>query len=394
MALINTEKKKKIAFVCSGGAVKAAAFHVGVAMALERFGFRFNSGLRQTSVEDFSAGADGPEISVYVGSSAGSLVATFLAQGGKLADLVTSFLKTSGDESIPGLKYWEMLSPRVRNKREFLSFDNFFFRMLRSRSVQSPFSTDGIAKYLKTHVLKTEAFSKLRPELFIVATELNQSRKAVFGRYRSQPSLPNLEYRNDVSLSDACAASMALPPIYHPYSIVVGGHRKDYYDGEIREPLSSHIARDVGADLIICSYTHQPLRLGANEKSLSSGSVQQITLQAVYQSIEQKIQSARGFRAKERALIDQVKKFFDSRSLSTQLRDELIGELEFRMGYNPNVDYVYIRPKPSDESAFMLPHFSLNKNHTEKIVRTGFLAGVSALRSLQRPGRTQRSPGS
>ena len=38
---IDFSQKKKIGFVCSGGAVKAAAFHVGVAMALENIGFQF-----------------------------------------------------------------------------------------------------------------------------------------------------------------------------------------------------------------------------------------------------------------------------------------------------------------------------------------------------------------
>ncbi|NDD92084.1 hypothetical protein EBZ37_08370, partial [bacterium] len=38
---IQIGSKRKIAFVCSGGATKAGAFHLGVALALQEQGFRF-----------------------------------------------------------------------------------------------------------------------------------------------------------------------------------------------------------------------------------------------------------------------------------------------------------------------------------------------------------------
>src|SRR5580698_9986759 len=42
---ISLGPKKKIAFVCSGGATKAGAFHLGVALALQEQGFKFYGGL-------------------------------------------------------------------------------------------------------------------------------------------------------------------------------------------------------------------------------------------------------------------------------------------------------------------------------------------------------------
>ena len=41
--------KRKIAFVCSGGASKAGAFHLGVALALQEQGFKFYGGLAPTT---------------------------------------------------------------------------------------------------------------------------------------------------------------------------------------------------------------------------------------------------------------------------------------------------------------------------------------------------------
>ena len=382
MAGIDLSKKKKVAFVCSGGAVKAAAFHAGVAMALEHKGFRFSGGTLES--QDESQTLDPSRtIQVYVGSSAGALVGTFLAQGGALKELMASFMKEPSVQGIPGLKYWEMLFPRVRSKREFLSLDNFFVGMLRNRTLQSPFSTQGIARYLKNNIIRTDRFSDLEPDLFVVATELNQSRKVVFGKYRSAPLEPSLEYRNDVAISDACAASMALPPIYHPYSIQIDGQKRDYFDGEIREPLSSHIARDIGCDLIICSYTHQPIRVLPSKGSLADRGVQEVTLQAIYQSIEQKIQSARGSRQREKTLIDIVQRFFKDKELPGGLCDELVAEIETRTSYKSNVDYIHIQPRASDHEMFLLPHFSLKRGKTERIVKKGFLAAMSAIQGLK-----------
>jgi predicted acylesterase/phospholipase RssA len=45
---ITIGSKRKIALVCSGGATKAGAFHLGVALALQEQGFKFYGGLPPT----------------------------------------------------------------------------------------------------------------------------------------------------------------------------------------------------------------------------------------------------------------------------------------------------------------------------------------------------------
>src|SRR5438270_13155995 len=76
---IKIGSKRKIAFVCSGGATKAGAFHLGVALALQEQGFKFYGGIQPSTGV---ARQPGPmEISSYVGSSAGSIIASFLAAG-------------------------------------------------------------------------------------------------------------------------------------------------------------------------------------------------------------------------------------------------------------------------------------------------------------------------
>ncbi|NCN28634.1 patatin-like phospholipase family protein [bacterium] len=378
---MDLSQKKKIAFICSGGAVKAAAFHAGVALALERVGFRFHGGTEGQ--------LDAPRtidpsrlIQVYVGSSAGSLVATYLAQGGRLKDLVALYRRDKNIEGIPGLKYRQMLAHRLTGPKGLFDFNNLFMAFLKNRSLQSPFSTHGIRDYLSQHVIQTDKFSGLKPDLFVVATEVNEMRKVVFSRYKSAPASSYLEYRNDVSVSDACAASMALPPIYHPYTIQIEGKGRDYFDGEIQEPLSAHIGRDVDCDLVICSYTHQAIRVPQGQ-SISSKGMLSVSLQAIYQSIEQKIRVARGYRKQEKKLLDTVHKFFKQNNLSQELEEKLCQELEARMTYKSHMDYIYIHPKASDVQMFNLPHFSMNRKHTETIVKKGYLAGLSSMRGLK-----------
>src|ERR1700677_4127569 len=71
--------KRKIAFVCSGGAAKAGAFHLGVALALQEQGFKFYGGKAPVSGAPRSPGP--MEISTFVGSSAGSIISSYLAAG-------------------------------------------------------------------------------------------------------------------------------------------------------------------------------------------------------------------------------------------------------------------------------------------------------------------------
>ncbi len=363
--------------------MKAAAFHVGVVLALQAKGFRFRGGLKKDSSDSPPTNGGGNrDIQVYVGSSAGSLVTTYMAQGKHLDDLVNSFRSKPDTDAIPGLKYWELMSPRIRSAGDWLSLDNFLIRMFFKRTFQSPFSTEGILKYLRNHIIVSDNFSELGVDLYVVTTELNRPRKVIFGPKVLTPSQLYLEYRNDVCISDACAASMSLPPLYHPYTIQIDGEARDFFDGEIREPLSSHVALESGCDLIICSYTHQPVHILQSKKSLRDRGVQDIVLQGIYQSIEQKIRSSRQHRDREKGLVDATSKFFKENELGDALRDKFIGILEDRMTYKSHVDYIYIHPKAADFETFAESHFSLKRHKTERIVKRGYIAGISALKSL------------
>ena len=88
-------------------------------------------------------------------------------------------------------------------------------------------------------------------------------------------------------------------------------------------------------------------------------------------------------RKREKKLLDTVHKFFKKNGLSSDLEEKLCAELEARMTYKSHIDYIYIHPRASDVQMFNLPHFSMNRKHTEKIVKRGYVAGLSAMRGLK-----------
>ena len=87
--------KKKIALVLSGGGIKAAAFHIGVCLALQEKGFKFAGGTKEMVRQNF--GEDDPmTVRYYVGSSAGAFVASILAAGYPVESLINAFQIGSG----------------------------------------------------------------------------------------------------------------------------------------------------------------------------------------------------------------------------------------------------------------------------------------------------------
>src|SRR4051812_33995679 len=127
--------KRKIALVCSGGAAKAGAFHLGVALALQEQGFKFFGGLAPTSG---AARAPGPmDISTYVGSSAGSIITTYLAAGYSLDNIFNSFLGRKNPDpadavprELARLTYQKMFKLRGGIAREQLGQFSLFRKIM------------------------------------------------------------------------------------------------------------------------------------------------------------------------------------------------------------------------------------------------------------------------
>jgi predicted acylesterase/phospholipase RssA len=405
--LIQIGRKRKIAFVCSGGATKAGAFHLGVALALQEQGFKFYGGLIP---RDAPARPPGPmEISTYIGSSAGSIIATYLAAGYSLDNIFNSFLGRKPPEPLDPADATPKILPRLTYQKMFklrpaIAKEQFrqllYVRRILSSIVEGNveallqlkwlkatgfFSTAGIEQYLREEVLLSNRFQDYLSDLFIVGTQLNHSRKVVFGKHSHQPPPHDLtcQYDNDVGISEACAASTSLPVIYAPYPIQQDGRVVYYIDGEIRDTLSTHVAVDAGADLVIASYTHQPYHFLREVGSLTDYGLPAIVIQSIYLVVEQKINNYIFGKTTQRNAINAVEKYCIDAGLPEAHRRRICEIMERELHHRRDVDSIYIRPNPTDAQLFFGEHFSLSPKRMSDIVKSGFRAAIETLRKYE-----------
>ncbi|MBI4403507.1 MAG: patatin-like phospholipase family protein [Deltaproteobacteria bacterium] len=393
----------KPALVFSGGATKAAAFHVGVCLALRDKGFSFVGGKAEQSAPLNACPYPRPrfhphQIATYVGSSAGSLLVSLLSAGIPIESIINVF---SGDPrfkipgsfpEIPKVSYRDILSihwPSASGVLKSLKRNPVLSKTVESivlRNLRLPglFSTKGLAKYLRK-LLPTEYFHELKADLFVVGTQLDHSRKIIFGRFGTEKTFDEYcQYASNVRISDAVAASMSLPPLFAPYLIQHDGGKKRYYiDGEIRETLSTHVAKENGCDLLICSYTHQPYHYREDIGSLMYYGTPAIGIQAIYQAIEQKIYAAKKAHINKAIAIQTVREFFRENKYPQEQLDKLIQLLSERLDFNEKLHYVFVHPEAKDHQMFFGDHFTLSGEILQEVATIGYKRAMAELRRYE-----------
>jgi len=392
--------KKKIGLALSGGGIKAAAFHIGVCLALQEKGFRFAGGTKEEVSSKYIS--DEKLIQLYVGSSAGAVISSFLASGYSLQAIISAFEK--GAE-------WDLKGLRVEDKFESrlhpISYSDIFSlngknwiklvpNLLKGKSILSGgleamvknglkinglVTAKGLERYVRENVWPENTFSSLGVELYIVATQLNHSRKVIFGNFEKTSKIKHIGWANYATISDAVAASASLPPVFAPYGIENEfGKIIYYFDGEIRDTLSTHVAKDQGCDLVIASYSIQPYHYNENMGSLHEYGIPLIFNQALYQVVQQKIEAQISSQDAIDKIYHAIRGYFKQKGLPEEDMNKLLKIIEERADYRPDVDYLYIRPNPHDYEMFFADHFSLNPKILSKIVQTGFRSAINVLR--------------
>lgn len=249
-------KQSKTALVLAGGGIMGAAYEIGCLTALDRL---------------YRPGFSSSTFDIYVGVSAGSVIATLAANRIPPATL---FRTTADNESrvfnwkrrdIYRLDSREILSScgsllrnlfrifrNYRGKRWQFSFNDLFY-ILVEQFPAGIFSLGPLQQYLcdafrEERIL--DDFHLLDTELYIPAYDLDRGERIVFGSegYRS------------MHICQAITASCAIPWFFRPHRIE-GNH---YMDGSIGLVSHIDIALEKGADLIVLVNPRVPI---SNDKA-------------------------------------------------------------------------------------------------------------------------------
>lgn len=395
-------EKKNLALVLSGGGIKAAAYHIGVCLALRDKGFKFAGGSPTQVATDYSD--DSLTFKTYVGSSAGAVISTFLAAGFDVDSIINAFTRGAGLGAIQragkhpkpsylkAITYKDIFALNVSSSTPANWARNFFKKspmisggievlLKKGFKVNGLFSMRNVDRYFRDNVLLDNDFKSLGVKLYIIATQLNHSRKVIFGPFDKTTKDDQYMWAGFAQISSALAASASLPPIFTPYPIINEKGKEFYFfDGEIRETLSTHVAADTGCDLVIASYSLQPYHYNAEMGSLHEYGMPIISNQALYQTVQQKIDSHIRHQKELKGLIRSVDGYLKESEIPEHHREKLLEILYERTRFKPDTDYIYIHPSPEDYRFFFADHFSLNPTILGMIVRTGFRSAMTALR--------------
>lgn len=230
-------QRSKTALVLAGGGVAGAVYEIGALCAIDDL-------LEQRSVNDFD---------LYVGTSAGALVAACLANGISPRSLLAVvdgaafgidqlephhvFAWNLPDAVQRGLRLPGSLIEVVRQRPALRALTETLTSGLPT-GIYDPASLEHYLRAVLEQPGRSNSFAGLPHELLVIATNLDSGERAVFG----QP--PYI----DVSIAKAVSASAALPLFYRP--VQIGAHT--FIDGGIRGTASIDLAIERGAQLIVC----------------------------------------------------------------------------------------------------------------------------------------------
>jgi NTE family protein len=236
-------RPSKSALVLGGGGFTGAVYEIGALRALDLLSVN-------RTVCDFD---------VYVGTSSGSLVAAFTANGitpemmmrvvnrqkplpfGDV-DLGTLLRPNYREFVAKGLKLPIHLAGLVRSLgRSLGAFSTVDLGIALAEALPSGlYSGKGVEKYVRTVLAeqnRTDDFRGIGAELYLAATDLDTCERIVLGA----------EGWDDVPISTAVQASTALPMVYEPVRV----KDRELVDGGIVSTTNLDIAVEAGARFIV-----------------------------------------------------------------------------------------------------------------------------------------------
>lgn len=247
-----TDQRSKTALVLAGGGIMGAAYEIGCLAALDRL---------------FSPGFSSRRFDTYIGISAGSVIATLMANRIDPGGLFRTIARNERTvfnwrrRDIYRFDWWEVVRSlgclprnllRIRhhyrkNKWEFRLGD--LPHLLHEQFPAGLFSLNPLQSYLCSSFHNEgicDNFSRLGCELFIPAYDLDSGERVIFGT----------EEHQDLHICQAITASSAIPFFFQPHRI----GEKAYIDGSTGRVTHIDIAIENGARLIVLVNPRAPFR--------------------------------------------------------------------------------------------------------------------------------------
>jgi predicted acylesterase/phospholipase RssA len=268
-------RHSKVALVLAGGGIMGVVYEIGALRAI-------NDMLVDLTVNDFD---------IFVGTSAGALVTSFVANGYTPHEIM-QFMDNRHPE-IGGVRVGDVFHANLTDYARRLMNLPRALLALGYNSIRHPgdlalsdliwefteifpsglYDGNALERFVR-RLLElpghSNRFDFLEKQLYVVATELDTGNRAVFGQGG----------KAIVPISRAVAASSAVPVLYRPVEIF----GRDYVDGGLHGTASLDLAIEAGAKLVICINPMVPLnarRVFPNENYISGHGLPAIINQAV-----------------------------------------------------------------------------------------------------------------
>jgi NTE family protein len=236
-------RRSKTALVLGGGGFTGGVYQIGALRALDLLTVN-------RTVNDFD---------VYIGTSAGSFVATLVGSGftpEEMSRVVNKQVPTPFKEVDLGTllrpNYTDFVSRGMLMPLRLVGLARSLAGRWREVSMMDVFTGlaealppglyrgSGVEKYIREMLAgadMTDDFRMLEKELYLTATDLDTCERIVFG-------MPGWD---DVPVSKAVAASAALPMVYRPVEL----KGRQFIDGGIRSTTNVDLAVERGAKFIV-----------------------------------------------------------------------------------------------------------------------------------------------
>lgn len=281
-----TPRPPRIGLALAGGGPLGAVYEIGALAALEE------------SIE----GLDLNDAAIYVGISAGGIIAAGLANGITPHEMCRLFVESDAGDTGEDLfkpemllrPAWEEFSIRAAAFPILLASGLFHYVSRRGKaSIASSLerlkgslptgvlSGDGIHEFMQNAFSvygRSNDFRQLRQRLVIVATDLDSGEPIRFGK----------EGMDHVPISKAAQASAAVPGLFPPVEI----DGRYFVDGALRKTLHASIALEEDVSFLLCLNPIVPYNARSLHKSgkLAQGGLLAVLSQSLRSIIHSRVE--------------------------------------------------------------------------------------------------------